>query len=203
MFKDVLDIRYVVLCLMIGISHLSFSKNYLLNIHDVSVQSVLAHELEIESTEIANNCLYYIGEGIAQPKCFQRKENLLPDLIVEYYYFFTDSSLAQVLYEWDVDNFSDKHNNKQTRSFQQAMIHRYESLAEIITGTYGDGRISGGDLSDKARINKVHGLKQSIVWEIDETLKIELSIVISNYYHKQKMITFNPTHRIRLYVRNH
>lgn len=109
--------------------------------------------------------------------------------------------MSYVLYEWDVYNFDQIENNKKPKKFQKALIDKYTTLENMITKLYGNATTEGS-LSDLNQIDKRGGLKKGNTWKPNDSTEIEMYTTISNFYEKQGMVTRNPTHRIRLYVKN-
>lgn len=109
--------------------------------------------------------------------------------------------MSYVLHEWDVYNFEKQDNNKKSRAFQKALVAKYNSLENEIKNLYGHSEITG-DLADLAKAEKNGGLSKKNIWKPNDSTEIELYGTISNFYNKNGMVTINPTHKIRLYIRN-
>ncbi|MEZ0129787.1 hypothetical protein AB9T88_08485 [Flavobacterium sp. LBUM151] len=54
----------------------------------------------------------------------------------------------------------------------------------------------------RLRYETSKGLKREDVWKPNDSLEIEMYTNISNYYKREGFVTVNPTHRIRLYIKN-
>lgn len=130
------------------------------------------------------------GKGIAQPIKYQRKENFIPDLISYYFFQEQDSTMTYILHEWDVRNFDKSSNNKQSEKFQIALQEKYNALKSQISEIYG------------ASQTELKSNQTTDIWQLNNGVEIEMYIVISNNYKKKGIITINPTHRIRLYIKN-
>src|SRR5690606_21679979 len=133
--------------LTIGVIFLSistFGQNFLFNIHDKNISEIRQIENSLGSEKIPNESNYLMSE--IQPISFRRKEKNLPDLIVQYEYK-KDSTLIEILYEWDVYNFNKKDNNKQSSKLQKAFIKKYLSIKNNISSKFGESIKDEGDLT--------------------------------------------------------
>lgn len=188
--------------LTIGVIFLSisaFGQNFLFNIHDKNISEIRQNENSLGSEKIPNESYYSMSE--IQPISFRRKEKNIPDLVVQYGYK-KDSTLTEILYEWDVYNFDKKDNNKQSLKLQKALIKKYQSIKNNISSKYGASIEDEGDLAKTELINDKGGLKKSDLWKPNDSTEIKMYTVLSNYYEKKGMVTRNPTHKIRLYIKN-
>ncbi|SEW20087.1 hypothetical protein SAMN05421841_1553 [Chryseobacterium wanjuense] len=144
----------------------------------------------------------HISSGeVLQPVIFERKEKDIPNLLVFYTPNKKDSTISEILYEWDVYNFDKGDNVKKTLSFNKAMIKKYYQLVDEVSKKYGKS-IQKGNLEKLELLNAEDGLERSDNWEINKNLKINSYIILSEYYEKNGMVTTTPTHKIRLYVTN-
>ena len=173
-----------------------------LDITNKTLKELLAKEAAAGGKLIPTTSRYIsASDEVAQPVRFQRKEQVIPDLIVEYFYFEVDSLMNEVLYEWDISNFNDSQNNPQSKEVQFAMIAKYKKLVQMLTAKYGAGN-STGSLEDLSDIESSSGLRRKDVWQPNTATKITMYITLSNFYKKSGIVTMSPTHRIRLYVTN-
>ena len=190
--------------IVLGFLFLSFTisaQEFGFNIHNTSLDKYLEMEQKLKSERIPTTSNHISLNGDAQPIEYKRKEKDIPDLMVYYFFKEKDSTMSYVLYEWDVYNFDQKENNKKPKKFQKALIEKYSTLEKMITELYGKATIEGS-LSDLNQIDKKGGLKKGNTWNPNDSTEIEMYTAISNFYEKQGMVTRNPTHRIRLYVKN-
>ncbi len=169
------------------------------DIHNKTLQEYLKFEKEIGSKRLALNTHYISLNGDAQPITFLRKQKIIPDLIVYYFFKEKDSSMSYILYEWDVSNFEKKDNNKKSRRFQKAMISKYSDLKEKISEKFGPPLVKK-NYSNIARLDSLHIFEEESRWKND-SLEIKLYTTVSNFYKKEGAITINPVHRIRLYIK--
>lgn len=188
----------------LGFLFLTFSisaQEYGFDIHNTSLDQYLQIEKKLKSERIPNTSNHISLNGDAQPIEYKRIEKDIPDLMVYYFFKEKDSTMSYVRYEWDVYNFDQKENNKKPKKFQKALIEKYNTLEKMITELYGKATIEGS-LSDLNQVDKKGGLKKGNTWKPNDSTEIKMYTAISNFYEKQGMVTRNPTHRIRLYVKN-
>jgi hypothetical protein len=144
----------------------------------------------------------YISPGpVLQPVIFERKEKEIPNLLVFYTPYKKDSTISEILYEWDVYNFDKGDNVKKPLSFNKAMIKKYHELVNEISNKYGKSK-QDGSLENINLVNSEEGLTRRDDWEIKNNLKVYSYITLSEHYEKNGMVATTPTHRIRLYVTN-
>ena len=184
--------------LSIGMTVLA--QKYEFDIQNTSLKEYIEKEKALGGERIPNTSNYISFGGEAQPIKFQRIEKIIPDLITYLYFKEKDSTMMEVMYEWDVRNFNEE-DAPQSKKFQKKLIQKYKKLEQQITKLYGEPN-SRGDLSDLDQVNQKRGLERNCKWNIDDTTEIVLYIVVSNYYEKRGIITINPTHKIRLYIKN-
>lgn len=142
---------------------------------------------------------YVSPKPVLQPVIFERKEKDIPNLLVFYTPYKKDSTISEILYEWDVYNFDKGDNVKKTLSFNKAMIKKYHELVDEVSKKYGKSK-QKGSLDNISRINSEEGLERNDSWEINNNVKVYSYIALSEYYEKNGMVTTTPTHRIRLSV---
>lgn len=194
--KDTLLLAFVIIQF-----NLAFSQKISIEIQGKKIGYFVDIEKKMKSELFNTNQTYLSMDDSAQPYIYKRKEREIPDLLVEYSFSKKDSIINQVLYEWDVSNFEKKDNNIKSEKFNKALIKKYEDLLKIITSKYGKSEIEGS-LDNLKDIETSRGLKRNDSWKPNDSLTIEMYTAISNYYKKEGFVTVNPTHRIRLYVRN-
>jgi hypothetical protein len=158
-------------------------------------------EKKLKSELFDTNQTYMSLDDSAQPIIYKRKEKNIPDLLVQYSFSKKDSLLNEVLYEWDVYNFEKDDNNVKPEKFNKALIEKYKNLLNTLTKKYGKS-INDGNLDNLKDIETSKGLSQKNNWKPNDSLEIEMYTSISNYYKKEGFATTNPTHRIRLYIKN-
>lgn len=111
-----------------------------------------------------------------------------------------DSTIAEILYEWDVRNFEKGDNVKKSLSFNKAMIKKYNEVVNNISKIYGKS-IQQGSLENLDLLDS-EALKRSDKWKINDNFKIYSSITLSENYKEDGIVTTVPTHKIRLYITN-
>ncbi|PJJ80271.1 hypothetical protein [Mucilaginibacter auburnensis] len=159
----------------------------------------IALENKLGSEEYKDNSTYYSGNNTAQPRIFMRKQQDIPNLLVYYTFLKTDSTVSEILYEWDVSNFDKKDNNQQTLEFEKKLIDQYNLLTKLISSKYGEAD-TNGSLNDLSLINSRIGLRRTDIWKPDNRFQVRSYVTISNFYNQSAFTTLNPTHRIRIYV---
>jgi hypothetical protein len=176
-----------------------FSQNIILDFHKKHLADFINVEKSLNSQRVIDSSTDYVsGDDMAQPILFRRTEKHLPDLIV-YYYFKKDSTLADILYEWDEKNCKN-YNDTAIISQQEitAFIDKYKELYNQISKVYGESS-KDGDLDTYSKTKEV---ERQDVWETKDNTEIELYITLSSEYSKSAFATINPTYRIRLYIKN-
>ncbi len=199
--KDTSTIKFTLALLFITTT--IFGQEFVLDIHNTTLQECLQLEKNIGSEQLPSTSKYISLSGDAQPIEFQRKESLIPDLISSYFFKENDSTMSYVLYEWDAKNFEDDTNldNKKSEKFQKALIEKYHRLEAMVSKIYGES-VSEGDLSNFKLANEREGLQKRDIWNINDSTEIEMYTTISNYYEEREMVTIGTTHNIRLYIKN-
>lgn len=192
--------KNLIICILF-ISTSVFSQDFNFDIHNTSLDEYLQMEDNLNSERIPTTSNHVSFSGIAQPIKFLRKQNVIPDLIVFYYFKESDSTMTTVLYEWDVSNFEKHDNNQKPELFQNAIKAKYKALKADITKDYGEPEIKR-NYSNISRKDSVNTFVESATWKPNDSTEIEMSAIVSNYYEKRGVVTINPVHRIRLYVRN-
>ena len=171
-----------------------------LAIHNTYLQEYLTIEEALGGEMIPATSYYHSSNGEAQPLIFLRKEHIIPDLTVYYFFKEEDSTMSYVLYEWDVSNFEKTDNNQKSKEFQEALIAKYKALKQDITDVYGEPKVRR-NYSNVSRADPENTFEESATWHPNDSTEIEMYTTVSNYYMKKGAMTINPVHRIRLYVR--
>ena len=192
--------KYLIAFLFISFSAVGQEFNF--DIHKMSLPEYVEMEEKLGSQRIPTSSNHVSFSGNAQPIKFLREEKNIPDLTAYYFFKKADSTMSYILYEWDVYNFEKQSNNQKSLEFQKALINKYKSLEDLITSKYGEANTIEGDLSNLQHISDRDGLKKKNIWIPNDSTGIEMYTAISNFHEKTGMVTRNPTHRIRLYIRN-
>jgi hypothetical protein len=182
---------------------ISLAQEINLDIHNTSLKEYISIEQQLGSTLIPTTSNHVSFSGNAQPIKYQRKQDLIPDLIVYYYFKEKDSTISHILYEWDVRHFKTQEERyaKESVELERGLISKYNELEKKITNQFGESTVTG-DLTEFENVNQKGGLQKKNIWTPDDSTEIEMYTTISNYYERNGAITTAPTHRIRLYVRS-
>lgn len=190
--------------LIIGIlfiSNSAFGQEFNFNIHNTSLDEYLKMEEKLGSERIPTTSNHVSFSGEAQPIEFLRKEKIIPDLTAFYFFKKADSTMSYALYEWDTYNFEKQDNNQKSEEFQKALIDKYKVLKREISIKFGQPKTES-NYSNLAAYDQNSFFEESSTWHPNDSLEIEMYVVVSNYYEKKGTVTINPVHRIRLYIRN-
>ncbi|MDR6760817.1 hypothetical protein J2Y38_001015 [Flavobacterium sp. 2755] len=193
--------KTIIFLLLISSSNLIFSQEIFTEIQGKKIDYFITIEKNLKSELFDTNQNYISLDDSAQPLIYKRKEKNIPDLLVQYFFSKKDSIINEILYEWDVNNFEKKDNNVKPEKFNKALIEKYKTLLKTLNNKYGESK-SEGNLDNFKEIDTNKGLKRNDSWSPSDSLEIEMYTTISNYYKKEGFATTNPTHKIRLYVRN-
>lgn len=177
-----------------------FSQDIYTDISGKKVDFFIKKEEKLKSQLYKTDVIHYSDDQAAQPIIYRRKEKNSPDLLVYYTFREKDSTVISILYEWDVNNFEDGENNVKSDQFNKLMIDRYSGIFDLIFKEFGESK-SEGSLEDLSKISTRAGLKRKDIWKPKNSVALEMYIVLSDFYQQKGMVTFNPTHKIRLYVR--
>lgn len=190
-------IFFAILC----ISTSAFGQEFNFDIHNITLPEYLKIEENLGSERILPSSNHVSFSGEAQPIMFLRKEKVIPDLTVYYYFKKVDSTMSYILYEWDVSNFEKDDNNQKSENFQKAIIAKYIELKEYISKEFGQPVVKS-NYSNLSRLDSINTFIENSNWKPNYITEIEMHATVSNYYEKKGAITINPVHRIRLYIRS-
>jgi hypothetical protein len=182
------------------ISSSIFGQEFIFDIHNSSLHECLQIEKELNSNEIETTSNHVSFSGDAQPIKYIRKEMLIPDLTVFYYFQIVDTTISSIKYEWDISNFEKQDNNQKSDEFQDALIAKYKDLKKKISSEYGEPEVKK-NYSNISRLDSINTFVESSNWYPNDSTEIEMYATVSNYYEKKGAMTINPVHRIRLYVK--
>jgi hypothetical protein len=184
------------------ITNLIFCQEIEYNIKEKKLDYFLDFEEELNSDKISNSSKFGEGSNLVKSIQFLRKEKIIPDLVVEYFFYQEDSIIAGIVYEWDIYNLDKSSNNQQSFEFQKQMIKKYNSLDRELSIIFGEAVEITGDLEDFTQINELTGLHKRKIWKPYSGFEIEVDITISNYYSEYGTTEINPIHRISLSISN-
>lgn len=185
--------------LFISIS--AFGQEFNFNIHNTSLSDYLKMEENLDSERIPTTSNHVSFSGDAQPIKFLRKQKVIPDLTSFYFFKKTDSTMSSIKYEWDISNFEKQDNNQKSKKFEKALIAKYKNLKESISFDYGKPKVKR-NYSNISRLDSLNTFVENSTWIPNDSTEIELYATVSNYYEKKGAMTINPTHIIRLYIKN-
>ncbi|UAB82322.1 hypothetical protein INR76_06060 [Marixanthomonas sp. SCSIO 43207] len=190
--------------LIIGILFIStsvFGQEFNFDIHNTSLSEYLKMEESLGSEKIPTTSNHVSFGGNAQPIKYLRKEKVIPELTAFYFFKKADSTMSYVLYEWDVSNFEKRENNQKSEKFQNALIAKYKGLKKEISNEFGKPKVKS-NYSNLAQYDLKDFFEEKSTWNPNDSTEVELYSIASNHYEKKGAMTINPTHRIRLYIRN-
>lgn len=190
--------------LIIGILFIStsvFGQEFNFDIHNTSLSEYLKMEESLGSEKIPTTSNHVSFGGNTQPIKYLRKEKVIPDLTAFYFFKKADSTMSYVLYEWDVSNFEKQDNNQKSEKFQKALITKYKELKKDISEDFGQPEVKS-NYSNLAQYDQKNFFEEKSTWNPNDSTEVKLYSIASNHYEKKGAMTINPTHRIRLYIRN-
>ena len=183
------------------ISSSVFGQEFNFDIHNTTLDEYLKMEERLGSEKIPTTSNHVSLSGEAQPIKFLRKEKIIPDLTAFYFFKKTDSIMSYILYEWDVSNFEKQDNNQKSDRFQKALIAKYKELKKDISDDFGQPEVKS-NYSNLAKYDQKNFFEEKSTWNPNDSTEVKLYSIASNHYEKKGAMTINPTHRIRLYIRN-
>ncbi|WP_426329540.1 hypothetical protein [Pedobacter sp. R-06] len=190
--------------LIIGILFFStsvYAQEFNFEIHNTKLTDYLKMEERLGSERIPTTSNYVSFGGEAQPIKFLRTEKIIPDLTVYYFFKKTDSTMSYVLYEWDVSNFEKQDNIQKSNIFQKALIGKYTELKKHISKNFGQPVVKR-NYSNISQLDSINTFVENSTWKPNDSTEIEMYATVSNYYERKGAMTINPTHRLRLYIKN-
>lgn len=196
--------RYRMKNIIIGfllISTSVFGQEFNFDIHNTSLDEYLKMEERLGSEKIPTTSNHVSFSGEAQPVKFLRTERIIPDLIAFYFFKKADSTMSYILYEWDISNFEKQDNNQKSEKFQKALIAKYKELKKYISESFGQPEVKS-NYSNFTQYDQKNFFEEKSTWNPNDSTEVELYSIASNHYEKKGATTINPTHRIRLYLKN-
>ena len=139
------------------------------------------------------------NQPLAQPVLFKRTQANLPDLVISYFYFESDSSISSIFYEWDDKTVNGQNPNKTPKEIS-AFIDLYTKLYDQVYTIFGESK-STGDLKDLSKI-ATGDFEKIDSWDPNDSTQVYMYINLSGKYEKRGNVTINPTYRIRLEITN-
>jgi hypothetical protein len=198
--KSVLIMKRTALLIFLLICFAASSyAQYTFDIKGKTLAYARGFEKAANGTPIELTITFLSGPHIGQPEVYRRKQQSLPDLLVYYFPNGTDSTLNQVLYEWDDTNFANNRDAiKQPLTALQPYIDHYLSIQKQAEAIFGKPETTGS-LDDKALIET--GRFQRKDKFNKDGVSIEMYIVLSNKQETNGIVSIMPTHRVRMYVK--
>ena len=184
------------------VGQLYFTQNLIqIDVQGKKINDFIQSENKLGSKLFKSNEDYGSIRPVLQPVIFERKEKDIPNLLVFYTQYKKDSTIAEILYEWDVSNFEKGDNVKKSLAFNKAMVKKYKDIVTEISKKYGKS-IQNGNLENLKNLTLEEGVNREDEWSVNDSLKVNSYITLSEYYNKNGMVTTVPTHKIRVYVNN-
>ncbi len=169
------------------------------DIVDKKLSYFISQEDKLGSKIFVNSANHISGKGIAQPVIYEREEENLPNLLVYYFYYESDSTIDYILYEWDEINFIGYDSAKvKSREELNFYVERFKILKKGFVSKFGESE--GWGSIDEEKIES-GSFVRSDEWNRQEKTNLDLSISITNHV-KEDRFSMHPYHRIRLYVKN-
>jgi hypothetical protein len=207
--KDVQKIKMLkyFICLFFWLLNFSVShaQDLILDLRDKKLNDFISVETNLGDERIENSSLYYSGNEVAQPVRYRRKEHVLPDLIISCYYYSADSTIYQIIYEWEVDNSGSRKSESEVASPEiiRSLIEKYKVLNSYVSKIYGNGEVGHNNNNDTSDILAHHySLERGDKWVLKDSIDIDLYTILSNKFEKHVSYTIGTTYRIRLIVKN-
>lgn len=182
-------------------SNITFSQEISTEIHGKKIDYFIKIEKKLKSELFDSGQTYLSMDGSAQPIIYKRKEKNIPDLLVQYSFSKKDSIINEVLYEWDVYNFEKRDNNQKSEKSEKSLIEKYNNLKKTITNKLGQPETKN-NYSNLAKYKQKLFFEENSNWRPNDSTEIVMYATVSNYYEKNGAVTINPTHKIRLYIKN-
>jgi hypothetical protein len=190
-----------ILSFLLLISQFYFSQNLIqVDIEGKKLDYFIKLENKLGSKIYKPDEIYTSIKPVTAPVIFERKEKEIPNLRVFYTLYKKDSTIAEILYEWDIRNFEKGDNVKKPLNFSKAMIKKYHEIVDEVSKKYGSSKHEGN--LDKLGLLTSEGIERRDNWEINKNLKIYSYIDLSEHYESNGAFTTGTTHKIRVYVTN-
>jgi hypothetical protein len=193
-------IRPILIAALLAMAGATNSQNLELETHTRKLADFIRIEQSIGSERLENTETIFLPDGTIPAVRFKRKEKAVPDMVA-YYYFRKDSSIYNVLYEWDDENFigHDKVVVK-TQGEIRAFVEKYKEIISQVSRVFGQSKVEGG-VKDLSKVSK--GEFQEIdTWNPNDSTSVESYVVLSSLSETHGMVSTRPTYRIRLYITN-
>jgi hypothetical protein len=161
-------------------------------------------EVDLSSKFQKSTSTHMLAADMAQPIGYLRvSDNFEPKPIVQYFFKKADSTVQEILYEWDKQNFNERNYQMTAKDIEsrerfELFIQKYRELKNEITKQFGDSR-SEGSLDPKSELSYLEVRKKDS-WDND-SISVVMYITFTNQYEVRGSMTLPPAHRIRVYVK--
>lgn len=189
------------LIFILFLSQISLAQHIELKIAGTHINTFKALENSAGSTLLETTSNHISFKGEAQPLIYRTPQKTIPDLRTQYFFFKDDSTISKINYEWDASKFANDHLPVDDELFIVSMIAKFDSIASVISTKYGQP-ITTGSTDDLTIIDNKGGLDKTHKWSPNDSLEIQLYLILSNYTEKNGSVTIPTTHRIRLRLVN-
>jgi|GEM_PF-874057 len=161
-------------------------------------------ETALHSQVKENTSTHLLAENMAQPIRYVRvADEFEPKPVIEYFFKKSDSTVQEIQYEWDKQNFLEKNYQMTDKDFESRerldlFIKKYNDLKAQITKRFGNSK-SEGSLEPQAGLSYLEVDKKDS-WDTD-SISVLMYMSFSNQYLVRGNMTLPPAHRIRVYVK--
>ena len=161
-------------------------------------------EVDLDSKFQENTSTHMLAADMAQPIEYLRvSDNFEPKPVVQYFFKKADSTVQEILYEWDKQNFNERNYQMTARDVEskerlELFVQKYNELKTEITKQFGDSK-SEGSLEPKSGLSYLEISKKDS-WDND-SISVLMYITFTNQYEVRGSMTLPPAHRIRVYVK--
>ncbi|WP_424494649.1 hypothetical protein [Salinimicrobium sp. GXAS 041] len=172
----------------------------LLDIHHTSLAEYIQAEEEMESVRIPEPFKFVSITGHAPPIQFLREDKSGLEILSTYSYRASDSTLTDVIYEWDEMRHSKKatFNERKRKSFQKVIIEKFKDLEKSMTALYGEPDVEE-KLSRHIQSGAKAAYKKKIEWHPNDSTKIILS---TELLKRTGLLKIEPSQKMRLHMWN-
>ncbi|RFZ94068.1 hypothetical protein D0C36_00460 [Mucilaginibacter conchicola] len=191
--KSVAALLFIAICCETSVAQLIF------NFKDKHISEIRNNEIASNSKQVTPSSTYMNPPGIADPVVFERQEATVPNLWVYYFPNAKDSTINNVMYEWDDSNFApDHHSSPESPEVLNNYITKYKELLKQVSANYGKPETTGS-IDDLSLIESGKFKRKDVFSK--NGVDVEMYIVLSNKEITSGVVTISPTHRIRMYVK--
>ena len=145
-----------------------------------------------------------LANDMAQPIEYLRvSDNFEPQPVVQYFFKKADSTVQEILYEWDKQNFKERNYKMTEKDLESKerldlFVKKYIELKDEIATQFGDSK-SEGSLEPKSELRYLEVSKKDS-WDND-SISVLMYITFTNQYEVRGSMTLPPAHKIRVYIK--